>query len=364
MQITSINLKNFRNLSEQRVELAPRINIFYGDNGQGKTNFLESLYFCATGRSHRAVSDKELIAFDETNAFVQLKYSEGQIHVHLENSRKGISVNGVPVKKLGDLLGNLVVVMFGPEDLELAKEGPTVRRRFMDMEICKLSPLYYNELSNYYRGLRQRNNLLKSVAKDRGLLDTIPVWDEALVNHGTKIYKLRKKFVEEIGEITMVVYKKIAGDKENISLHYKPNITPENFLDKLGRSRERDLKLATTTVGIHKDDIQILINEKDIRAFGSQGQQRTASLSLKLAEIELIKNVRDKNPVLLLDDVLSELDEKRQKHLLSLIEEIQTVITCTGMEDVLKKVNQNDTKVFYVENGQVNYPAASNGASV
>ncbi|MCL2564500.1 MAG: DNA replication/repair protein RecF [Defluviitaleaceae bacterium] len=353
MQITSLNLKNFRNLLEQQVELAPHINIFYGDNGQGKTNFLESLYFCATGRSHRAMTDKELIAFDETDAFVQLKYSEGKIHVHLENGKKGISVNGMPIKKLGDLLGNLVIVMFSPEDLELAKEGPGVRRRFMDMEICKLSPLYYHELSSYYRVLRQRNNLLKSTVRERSLLDTIPVWDEALVSHGIKIYKLRKKFVEEIGEIAALLYQKIAGGIDSISLYYKPNVTPDNFLDKLTRFRERDLKLTTTTAGIHKDDIQILINERDIRAFGSQGQQRTASLSLKLAEIELIKNVKNKKPVLLLDDVLSELDEKRQKHLLSLIKEVQTIITCTGMEDVLKKISNDDTKIFYVENGKI-----------
>ena len=353
MQITYITLKNFRNLSEQQVELAPHINIFYGDNGQGKTNFLESLYFCATGRSHRAVSDKELIAFNEVNTFVQLKYSEGKIHVHLENGKKGITVNGIPIKKLGDLLGNLIIVMFSPEDLELAKEGPGIRRRFMDMEICKLSPLYYHELSNYYKALRQRNNLLKSAVRDRNLLDTVPVWDEALINHGTKIYRLRKKFVEEIGEISAVIYEKIAGGKESINIYYKPNITPNNFLDKLNRSRDRDLKLAATTVGIHKDDIQIQINGKDIRAFGSQGQQRTAALSLKLAEIELIKNIKGKSPVLLLDDVLSELDEKRQLHLLSLIEEIQTVITCTGMEDILKKVSKNDIKVFNVENGKI-----------
>ena len=353
MQITSIQLKNFRNLAEQRIELAPHINIFYGDNGQGKTNFLESLYFCAMGRSHRTATDSELIAFDETDAFIQLKYSEGAVHVHLGEGKKGMSVNGVPVRKLGDLLGNLMVVMFSPEDLELVKEGPGVRRKFMDMEICKLSPLYYHELLSYYRALRQRNKLLKSAALGRGAIDTVPVWDEALVNHGTKIYKLRKKFAEEIGEIAAEIYGKIAGGREGISLLYKPNIMPENFADKLNKALERDLKLTTTSVGIHKDDMQIQIDGRDIRAFGSQGQQRTASLSLKLAEIELIKNVRKKNPVLLLDDVLSELDEKRQNYLLSSIKEIQTIITCTGMEDVIKKVDKDAVKVFRVENGRI-----------
>jgi len=353
MQITSVQLKNFRNLSEQRVELAPHINIFYGDNGQGKTNFLESLYFCAMGRSHRAVSDYELVAFEQTDAFIQLKYSEGNVHVHLGQGKKGMNVNGMPVRKLGDLLGNLIVVMFSPEDLELVKEGPGVRRKFMDMEICKLSPLYYHELLSYHRALRQRNKLLKSIAIGRGTTETVPVWNDALVAHGTKVYKLRKKFAEEIGEIAMDIYTKISGGKEKISLLYKPNIVPESYAEKLAKTIERDLKLTTTTVGIHKDDLQIQINGRDIRAYGSQGQQRTASLSLKLAEIELIKNVRDKSPVLLLDDVLSELDEKRQSYLLSSIEGIQTVITCTGMEDVIRKVDKEKARVFRVENGEI-----------
>jgi len=353
MHITSIDLKNFRNLTEQRAELIPSINILYGDNGQGKTNFLESLYFCATGRSHRTVSDKELIAFDELSAFLQLKYSEGKIHAQIENRKKGMTLNGVPVKKLGDLLGNLIVVMFSPEDLELVKEGPGVRRRFMDMEICKLSPLYYHELLDYYRALRQRNNLLKAAASNKSLLDTIPVWDEALISHGTKIYKLRKKFADELGIIAEQVYANISGGREGISLHYRPNVIPDNFLSRLNRSMERDLKLSSTSVGIHRDDLQILINGRDMRAFGSQGQQRTASLSLKLAEIELIKNVRDKSPVLLLDDVLSELDESRQGYLLSSLEGTQTFITCTGMEDVLKNVSNDEVRSFYVENGVI-----------
>ena len=353
MQITAIQIKNFRNLKEQRVEPLPRINIFYGDNGQGKTNFLESLYFCATGRSHRAVSDKEMIAFDESEAFLQLKYSEGNIHVHIDKSKKGMTLNGVPVKKLGDLLGNLIAVMFSPEDLELTKEGPAVRRKFMDMEICKLSPLYYHELLDYYRALRQRNNLLKSAASDRNLLDTIPVWDGVLISHGIKIYKLRKKFVQELDGIGSKIYSDISGGRESISIHYKPNVTPENFQERLNRSKERDRKLAQTSAGVHRDDLQILIDGKDIRAYGSQGQQRTAALSLKLAEIKLIKNIRDKAPVLLLDDVLSELDEYRQGYLLSSIEGIQTFITCTGMEDVLKKAGSGKAGVFYVENGVI-----------
>jgi len=352
MFITSIELKNFRNLKEQRIEPIACINIFYGDNGQGKTNFLESLYFCATGRSHRAVSDKELIAFDEVSAFLSLKYSEGKINAHIENGKKGMTLNGVPIKKLGDLLGNLIVVIFSPEDLELIKEGPGIRRKFIDMEICKLSPVYYHELSDYYRVLRQRNNLLKSAARDKNLIETLPVWDEALTIHGSKIYKLRKKFVDELSVLAPNIYSGISGGRESISLCYRPSVTPESFLDRLNRSRERDLKLAATSVGVHRDDLQVLINGRDIRAYGSQGQQRSASLSLKLAQIELIKKISDKNPVLLLDDVLSELDERRQSFLLSSIEGIQTFISCTGMEDVLKKVS-GDSAVFYVENGGI-----------
>ncbi|MDL2248432.1 DNA replication/repair protein RecF [Tyzzerella sp. OttesenSCG-928-J15] len=356
MEILSASLKNFRNLAQTNIELYPSVNIFYGDNGQGKTNFLESLYFCATGRSHRTHNDKELINFGESDSYIQLQYKNNdikdKISVHIKkDSKKGIAINGLPVKKLGDLLGNLLIVMFSPEDLNLVKNGPSERRKFLDMEICQLSAIYYHELNNYYRALKQRNNLLKEAYKNKSLLDTIFIWDEQLVTHGSKIYEMRKKFVEEINEISANIYAEISEKQEELSLIYKPNILPENFGDKLNKNLERDLIFGSTSSGIHKDDIAIFIDGYDIRSFGSQGQQRTASLSMKLAEIDLIDRTKNKKPVLLLDDVLSELDEGRQRYLLSYISTIQTVITCTGVEDIIRKIGGKDAKIFKVEKG-------------
>jgi len=360
MEILSVSLKNFRNLNQTNIELHPGINIFYGDNGQGKTNFLESLYFCGTGRSHRTNNERDLINFEDSEAYIQLVFdNEGirdKISVYLKkDSRKAIAVNGIPLRKLGDLLGQLIIVMFSPQDLNLVKEGPSERRKFMDMEICQLSAIYYHELNNYYRVLKQRNNLLKNAVKNKGLLDTLSVWNEQLINHGARIYEFRKNFSEELNEISSEIYMGISDNKEKLKLQYKPNITPENFLEKLEKNLERDLTLGSTSSGIHKDDIFITINDYDIRLFGSQGQQRTASLSMKLAEIHIIKKLKDKIPVLLLDDVLSELDEKRQKYLLSYISHIQTIVTCTGVEDVIKKIENDNIKIFKVADGNI-YP--------
>ena len=360
MEILSVSLKNFRNLNQTNIELHPGINIFHGDNAQGKTNFLESLYFCGTGRSHRTNNEKDLINFSSQEAYIQLIFDNGgikdKISVYLKkDSRKAIAINGMPVRKLGDLLGQLIIVMFSPQDLNLVKEGPSERRKFMDMEICQLSSIYYHELNNYYRVLKQRNNLLKNAMKNKSLLDTVSVWNEQLVSHGSKVYGFRKNFAHELDEMSSEIYAGISDNKEKLKLQYKPNITPENFLEKLDRNLERDMLMGSTSSGIHKDDILITINDYDIRLFGSQGQQRTASLSMKLAEINIIKKLKDKVPVLLLDDVLSELDEKRQRYLLSYISHIQTIVTCTGVEDVIKKIDNTNVKTFKVSDGNI-YP--------
>jgi len=360
MEILSVSLKGFRNLNQTNIELHPGINIFYGDNAQGKTNFLESLYFCGTGRSHRTNNERDLINFESSEAYIQLMFNNSgikdKISVYLKkDSRKAIAINGMPVRKLGDLLGQLIIVMFSPQDLNLVKEGPSERRKFMDMEICQLSGIYYHELNNYYKVLKQRNNLLKSSVKNKSLLDTISVWNEQLVTHGLKIYDFRRTFAQELDEISSEIYMGISDNKEKLKLQYKPNITPENFLEKLERNLERDLALGSTSSGVHKDDLYITINDYDIRLFGSQGQQRTASLAMKLAEINIIKKLKDKVPVLLLDDVLSELDEKRQKYLLSYISHIQTVVTCTGVEDVIRKIENDNVRTFKVANGNI-YP--------
>lgn len=357
MYITNISLKNFRNYEGLSVKLEDGVNIFYGNNAQGKTNLLESIYLCASGRSQRTHNDFELIKFGFTNAFLQVIVNNNnyidKIDVCLKrDNKKGIAVNGVNIKKLGDLFGILLTVIFSPEDLCLIKSGPSERRKFMDVELCQLSNIYYYELNQYYKILKQRNSLLKSIKINKSLKDTLLVWDEQLSLHGNKIMKIRKKFTEEISEISSKIHSNITNGKENLTVIYKPNCNEDEFLEKLLKNYDRDILRGTTTVGIHKDDISFIVNDMDVKIYGSQGQQRTASLSAKLAEIELIKSKKNKVPILLLDDVLSELDEDRQHYLLKSIKDLQTIITCTGVEDVLKKINFQ-YNLYKVEDGKI-----------
>ncbi len=364
MYVHKLSLKNFRNFGSLKVQLSEGINIFYGDNAQGKTNFLEAIYFCATGRSQRAGKDSELILFGEDEAHLKLMVSTenndtisniiyDKIDIHLKkNYSKGIAINGIPIKKLNQLFGILLCVIFSPEDLNLVKSGPSERRKFMDTELCQLSNIYYYELLQYHNVLKQRNNLLKKIKKNPSLKDTMFVWDEQLVNHGTKIIKYRINFIEKINFIANSIHSKITNNAENLKIEYKYNVSEKDFLHKLNKNLERDILLGNTSVGVHKDDLGFYINGTDVRIFGSQGQQRTASLSAKLAEIELIKEKKHKIPVLLLDDVLSELDEHRQKYLIKSIYGIQSIITCTGIEDIMSKISEKAT-VFKVENGNV-----------
>jgi len=360
MIVKSISLKNFRNLSETTVELSKNINVFYGDNAQGKTNFLESIYLCATGRSPRTHLDREFIRFSETESYIQMFVDDNEIidkiSMHIKkDAKKGIAVNGIPIRKLGDLFGKLLVVIFSPEDLQIVKAGPSERRKFIDTEACQLSRIYYYELISYYKILKQRNNLLKNIQKDKTLQDTLFVWDEQLISHGSKIIELRANFLHKISEISQKIYTEITDNKEVFELFYKPNTQIDDFRQKLTKNIERDIFLGTTTVGIHKDDIFMTIGGVDVRSFASQGQQRSVALALKLSEIELMKEITGKTPVLLLDDVFSELDEHRQRFLINFLNDIQTIITCTGIEDIMAKnwLNTDDVRIFKVESGLI-----------
>lgn len=359
MTVKNVSLQYFRNFGKIELSLADGINILYGLNAQGKTNFIESVYFCATGRSHRTNYDRDLIQFTKNEAHIQLfvqKHSlTDRIDVHIKKEgKKGIAVNGIAVKKLGELFGVLLTVIFSPEDLQLVKAGPSERRRFMDMEICQLSPVYYYELQQYFRILKQRNGLLKNIQRKKELKETLFVWDEQMVTHGTKIMKHREEFINKISRLASGIHEKITGGAEKMEIVYKPSVSPKEFLDKLNKHAERDIMLGATSVGIHKDDLSFYINGCDTRTYGSQGQQRTAALCLKLAEIELIKEEKGETPVLLLDDVLSELDRTRQTCLLESIKGVQTVITCTGMEDMLGQLaDRNKCSIFFVENGGI-----------
>ena len=357
MIIKSIELKNFRNYENLNISFDEGTNIIYGNNAQGKTNILEAAYMSGTTKSHKGSKDKDMIRFGEQEAHLRTvvvkQGKEYQIDMHLKQSRsKGIAVNRVPMKKASELFGILNIVFFSPEDLNIIKNGPAERRRFLDAELCQLDKVYLADLTNYNKILNQRNKLLKDMVYRPDLSDTLPVWDMQLVETGKKIIRRRKQFVEELNEIVHGIHYKISGEKEELVLKYEPSIDDIFFEDELNRAKVRDLKLCQTSVGPHRDDMLFSIQGVDIRKFGSQGQQRTSALSLKLSEIELVKRSIHDTPVLLLDDVLSELDSNRQNYLLNNIYDTQTMITCTGLDEFVKNRFQIN-RVFEVINGQV-----------
>ena len=357
MKIRSLKLKNYRNYDLLKLDFDGAANIFYGDNAQGKTNILEAVYISGTTKSHRGAKDRELIRFgqDESHieAVVEKNGIDYQLDMHLKkNSPKGIAINKMPIRKASELFGIVNFVFFSPEDLNIIKNGPSERRRFIDMELSQLDRVYLSNLTNYNRIVNQRNHLLKSMGMGGELKDTLEVWDMQLIQYGDKIIERRKEFLDRVNEIISSIHKKLTGDREEIQVIYEPsngNLTLEQALQK---NRERDIRIKSTSAGPHRDDICFMVGGLDIRRYGSQGQQRTAALSLKLSEIELVKQAAKDTPVLLLDDVLSELDKHRQNYLLDSINDIQTLITCTGVEDFVNHrfyIN----KVFHVHGGQV-----------
>ena len=363
MIIKSIELKNFRNYEDLNISFDEGTNILYGDNAQGKTNVLEAAYMSGTTKSHKGSKDKEMIRFNEQEAHIRTVVAkkqpgtdvlkEYQIDMHLKhNKSKGIAINKIPIKKASELFGIVNMVFFSPEDLNIIKEGPAERRRFLDSELCQLDKIYMADLTNYNKILNQRNKLLKDMVYRPDLGDTLPIWDMQLVETGKKIIRRRKQFIEELNEIVYGIHYKISGGKEELILKYEPNIEDIFFEDELNRAKQKDIKMCMTSVGPHRDDMLFSIGGIDIRKFGSQGQQRTSALSLKLSEIELVKRTIHDTPVLLLDDVLSELDSNRQNYLLNSISDIQTLITCTGLDEFVKNRFQIN-KIFKVVEGQV-----------
>lgn len=357
MIIKSIELNNFRNYKELSMKFDEGTNILYGDNAQGKTNILEAAYLSGTTKSHKGSKDKEIICFGSEEAhirtIVEKNEKEYQIDMHLrKRGTKGVAINKIPIKKASELFGILNIVFFSPEDLNIIKNGPAERRRFLDAELCQLDKLYLSDLTKYNKILNQRNKLLKDIGYKPELLDTLPVWDLQLAETGKKIIERRKQFIEELNLIIGQIHSSISGGKEHLILKYEPNIDDMLFEEELSKAKQKDLKLCQTTVGPHRDDMLFSVNDIDIRKYGSQGQQRTAALSLKLAEIEIVKKSIHNTPVLLLDDVLSELDSNRQNYLLNSIRDIQTIITCTGLEEFVKN-RFHINKIFRVINGQV-----------
>lgn len=338
MIIESIELKNYRNYERLHMDFSSGTNILYGDNAQGKTNILEAVYVCSTTKSHRGSKDREMIRFGEEESHIKLNVRKSgvpcRIDMHLKkNKAKGIAVNGVPIRKASELFGIVNVVFFSPEDLNIIKNGPSERRRFLDLELCQLDKVYVHNLVQYNKVLLQRNRLLKELNFRPEYEETLDIWDMQLVQYGKELILCRHKFVEQLNEIVKKTHSQLSGGQEELLLAYEPNVDGSQFEQRLSQNRTMDRKLKTTNTGPHRDDINFLINGIDIRKFGSQGQQRTVALSLKLAEIDLVKQIVKDYPVLLLDDVLSELDRGRQQQLLSGIDQIQTMITCTGLDD-------------------------------
>ncbi len=357
MFIKSLKLKDYRNYDLLNLEFDKATNIFYGDNAQGKTNILEAVYLSGTTKSHRSSKDRDLIRFQCEESHIETVVVKNgvpyQIDMHLKkNSPKGIAINRIPIKKATELFGLMHFVFFSPEDLNIIKNGPSERRRFMDLELSQLDKLYLKDLTSYNRIVNQRNKLLKDASFQTSLLDTLDIWDMQLISYGKKIISRRKQFIQEVNEIIEEIHLKLTGGKEKIILSYESGCGTLSLEEAVLRNRERDIKMKSTSAGPHRDDICFRIGDIDIRRFGSQGQQRTAALSLKLSEIELVKKIIKDTPVLLLDDVLSELDKNRQNYLLDSIHDIQTLITCTGVDEFVNHrfaIN----KIFHVQSGHV-----------
>lgn len=357
MVIKSIELADYRNYEALSLTFDRGVSILYGDNAQGKTNVLEAVYLAATTKSHRGSKDKEIIRFEKEEAHIRTRLEkdgvETRVDMHLRRAgTKGIAIDGQKLKKAAQLLGLCNVVFFSPEDLAIIKNGPSERRRFVDMELCQLDNMYLHNLNNYNKIVNQRNRLLKDMYLSPGLKETLSVWDMQLTAYGGKLIERRKLFVDQLNDIIKGIHKLLSGDREELKLRYEPDTLPEDFEKKLAMCMDRDMKMKMTSAGPHRDDFTFLINGMDARKFGSQGQQRTAALSLKLAEIELVKKITGDTPVLLLDDVLSELDSARQQLLLNSINNIQTIITCTGLEEFVSNRFQID-RIYRVAEGKV-----------
>ena len=355
MIFKSINLTSFRNYKELSLDFDRKLNIFIGENAQGKTNLLESLFIMGLGKSFKTNNDKEMISFDEdfSRAVSVVENEDGdetKIEIIYNKEGKIIKVDDVKLNRSMDLLENVYVVIFSPEDLRIVKDGPEHRRRFIDRELCQIKPVYYSDLGNYKKVLKQRNALLKEKNSDRTLFE---VFDETLSDYGMRIVNERRKFIDSIYDICSDIHRDVTGGREKLDIKYETEIkSKDQFSQKLKESFDQDIAKGYTGFGPHKDYLGIKINGKDIRIYGSQGQQRTASLSLKLAEIELIKRETGYYPVLLLDDVFSELDSNRQKYLIESMKDIQVFVTATGIEESIKNMLP-DGNIYYVDNGKI-----------
>lgn len=359
MYIKCLELTNFRNYSFQKIMFSRETNVFYGNNAQGKTNVLEAISMFSSGKSYRRVSDKSLIKYDCEFARIKIEFDSFGIDKSAEiiitkGKNKFIKLNGISLSRTSELLGVFNCVVFSPEELFLINGAPELRRNFIDLFISSQKPIYYNTLKRYYKVLKQKNNLLKKINDDT---DTLNVWNEELAENGAKIIVYRNEYLEELSKKANEAYKKISGNRENLKIVYNPNITHDNFeikelknkiLENIEKKKQKEIIIGTSLVGIHRDDIDFYIDGQDAKFFASQGQQRTAIISLKMAQAEIIKNQSGEYPIFLFDDVMSELDSERRDYISNEIRNSQVIITSTDRYSRGKK-----EKFFYVENGTV-----------
>lgn len=354
MLISDVEIQNFRNYNYEKIKLNSNINIFFGDNAQGKTNIVEAIFLSAFGKSFRTSKEKELIKIGENFSNINISYKnqsrDGVVKIQLSD-KKSISVNGIKLKKLSELLGNINVVLFTPDDINILKDGPAGRRRFLDMMIGQIRPNYVYNLNMYLKTLEQRNNYIKQINKTQNINeDMFDIWDEKLTEYGVKISNYRLEFINKIKEKIKNIHNEITENKEDIEIEYiTDSLNREKLLSLYKERRKLDLIKGYTTKGVQRDDFVIYINGKPVNVYGSQGQHRTSVLSLKLCELDIIKEEISENPILLLDDFMSELDEKRIKNFLKHIKNTQVIITCT------KNIEEENVEksVFYVNNGKI-----------
>ncbi len=354
MWISKIKINNFRNYKQEEIKLDKNINLFYGENAQGKTNIIEAIFLGSMGKSFRAKKDKEMIKLNSEKAEVEIEYKksnrDGKIKIELSN-KKNIYLNGIKIKKLSQLLGNINIIIFTPDDINILKGSPQNRRRFLDIMISQLKPNYMYHLNLYLKTLEQRNNYLKQIREERKDENLLDIWDEKLIEEAAIIYQYRKEYMDKIKEKIKKIHQEITNNKEEIEIEYLSECqTKENYFKILKERRKLDMIKGFTTKGIHRDDFVIYINKKQLDIYGSQGQHRTAILSLKLSELNIVKEEIGEEPILLLDDFMSELDEKRIKSFLNKIENTQVIITCTEKIDVENK----KILIYNVKEGSIN----------
>ena len=349
MYIKKIKLENFRNYSYQEIEFCDKINNIFGCNAQGKTNILEAIFICSLGKSFRTNIDKELVNIEKEFSTVEVEYvnKARTEKTKLElKEKKEFFINDIKVNKISDILGKIYIVLFSPQDISILKNDPSKRRRFLNIMISQLRPIYVHTLNKYNKTLEQRNNYLKQIKYENKSLDLLDIWDEQLANLGIKIYIYRNEFIEKINNKIKDIH--FNTTNEEIEIKYKTNINEKNYLEKLKNNRKQDVEKGYTNIGIHRDDFEININKKNVSIYGSQGQQRSSIISLKLAEAEVIYEEIEERPVILLDDFMSELDKNRIKGFIENIKENQVIITSTE-----KIMLENNTKFFNVQNANI-----------